>query len=339
MGDEAFLVRAGILQGFGDACREFEVDPDSLLARVGLPRDVLHDPDLYIHRDRCIALLAAGARQTGCPTFGLRLAARQDQSVIGALAHLISRGATVREALDLARQYLTYHLRGADVTYRLLDAEWCVVEAEMGFEPREENRQSADLTVVHIEGILRKLGGPDLRVREFRMIHPAPDDPAPYETWLSAPIQWEQSALGVVIPAAVLAEPPATVPDIKEFLVQYVEGLAAPLDPDNLASQTRAVVRSLIGSSDVTIEVVSASIGMHVRELQRDLRELGFSFRELRDEGYREYACARLRLPETNVGDLALLLGYSDGSAFSRAFKRWTGKSPTAWRREVLGAR
>lgn len=339
MVDEHFLVRTGILQGFAEECRARGVDALELVNEIGLAPEILEQPDLYIDRSKNIALLTLAARRTNCPTFGLELAKRQDQSVIGALLHLISQAATVGESLDLAEQYLTYHLRGARFSRRVLADGLSVAELELGSEVTPNTRVSADLSIVHIERIIQRLCGDGYELVEVWMTHPEPDEVEPYADHFEAPIRWEQPVLGVVLPTRLMASSPAPVADMKTFLLRYVEEVAPTMDPDDLAKQTRAVLRSSIGRTSPTIEMVSAALNMHVRELQRELKSLGVGFRELRDEMLCEYACAELRLPDTSVQELALTLGYSDSSAFSRAFKRWKGMSPSAWRTEVLQGR
>jgi AraC-like DNA-binding protein len=83
---------------------------------------------------------------------------------------------------------------------------------------------------------------------------------------------------------------------------------------------------------DRTMADAAKLLGMSQRTLQRRLRESGHSFQELREQTRQELACGWLRQPQMAIGEVAYLLGFSEPSAFHRAFKRWTGKTPAQFR-------
>jgi len=78
---------------------------------------------------------------------------------------------------------------------------------------------------------------------------------------------------------------------------------------------------------------------MTPRVLYRRLAAQGLNFRELRESALQQLAEQHLRDGRLSLADVALLLGYSEQSAFTRAFKRWTGHTPTQWREEQVQAR
>lgn len=84
-----------------------------------------------------------------------------------------------------------------------------------------------------------------------------------------------------------------------------------------------------------TIDHTARLLGIPVRTLQRRLEENGFSYSALVDEIRFELACRLLDEPRVRVATVAKALGYTDASSFSRAFRRWTGMSPRAYRRRT----
>ena len=96
----------------------------------------------------------------------------------------------------------------------------------------------------------------------------------------------------------------------------------------------REQIRQRLLYGEPALEDVAEMLGMASWSLQRRLREQGLSFSQLVDNVRRELANRYLRQPQLPISQLALLLGYSETSAFSRAFRRWFGVSPRQWRRE-----
>lgn len=81
-----------------------------------------------------------------------------------------------------------------------------------------------------------------------------------------------------------------------------------------------------------TIDNTARRVGMPVRTLQRRLKESGLSYSELVEQTRYELACRLLDMPGAKMAAVARALGYNDPSSFSRAFRRWTGMSPRAYR-------
>jgi Helix-turn-helix domain len=83
---------------------------------------------------------------------------------------------------------------------------------------------------------------------------------------------------------------------------------------------------------------VARALGLSLRTLHRRLKEQGWTFQGLLDAERKHVACSRLREPRLSIGEVAYMLGYSEQSAFLRAFRRWTGSSPSEFRATALAA-
>ncbi|MEO8554100.1 MAG: AraC family transcriptional regulator, partial [Kofleriaceae bacterium] len=103
-------------------------------------------------------------------------------------------------------------------------------------------------------------------------------------------------------------------------------------DRGSLADRVRRALFHLFQRGDMTIERVARTLGTSSRSLQRQLRGEDTSFRELVDEVRREIAIAHIKSGQTPITTIALLLDFSDASAFHRSFRRWTGQSPSEFR-------
>lgn len=101
-----------------------------------------------------------------------------------------------------------------------------------------------------------------------------------------------------------------------------------------LRIKVREVVARQLRGGDPSVQATARSLGLTSRTLQRRLSDDGVSYQALVDEVRAELAGRYLDSEGLSVTEVAFLLGYSEASAFARAYKRWTGKSPTEARRQ-----
>ena len=106
-----------------------------------------------------------------------------------------------------------------------------------------------------------------------------------------------------------------------------------PREDELLASVRRAIAESM-RDGDPRLVRVAKKVAMSSRTLQRRLNEYGVDFKKLADDTRRRFALSYLRDRKQTLTEVAYLLGYSDLSAFNRAFKRWTGSTPMKYRKE-----
>lgn len=116
-----------------------------------------------------------------------------------------------------------------------------------------------------------------------------------------------------------------------EVLLEKVAADQAPLE-----ERVRHAVRSSLASApgEVTAEQVARALGTSLRSLQRELQDVGTSFSREVDEARKERALALLARDELTVAEVAFMLGYAESRVFLRSFRRWTGTTPTAFRRQ-----
>jgi AraC-like DNA-binding protein len=103
-------------------------------------------------------------------------------------------------------------------------------------------------------------------------------------------------------------------------------------DPEGFSDILRRLLRTELLRGQCSVEDVAALCRIHRRTLSRRLRAEGTAFRQIADEVQFEIASRLLCNPRITFGQIAATLGYSELSAFTRAFRRWSGQTPTAWR-------
>lgn len=97
--------------------------------------------------------------------------------------------------------------------------------------------------------------------------------------------------------------------------------------------RVRRGIDDALHTGEASLRQVANGLGMSVRTLQRSLSSSGVTYSELLETARYERACRQLERPNQSISDTSRQLGYRDPSNFSRAFQRWSGQSPRAWRR------
>ncbi|QIB52646.1 AraC family transcriptional regulator [Pseudomonas sp. OIL-1] len=117
-----------------------------------------------------------------------------------------------------------------------------------------------------------------------------------------------------------------------------MQDLLASLPSDDLVEQVKRRIQQLLGSGDVSAERIAAPMNISSRHLRRKLSQAGTSYEQLVDEVRRDAAVRMITGGELSLTSIAYELGFLDPSSFTRAFRRWTDMSPTAFRRQVVAS-
>lgn len=170
-------------------------------------------------------------------------------------------------------------------------------------------------------------------IREVRLRHSLANIPveelADHRAHFAAPIRDNAMEDAVVLPASYLAQKPdAADPFVERFIVEQLERAAGTTDKESFASQVGRMIVEALPDGVPTIVEVAARLDTSERTLRRRLADEKTSFDELLANLQRERAEVLLAGPYA-IREIALAVGFADASAFSRAFKRWTGKTPT----------
>lgn len=165
--------------------------------------------------------------------------------------------------------------------------------------------------------------------------HECPADPAPYEKFFGCPVRFGQAEVVMRFSMDVLAiQLKSPDPTLITLLEQHADRLLAELPSHyEVVEQLRRIISRELRESEPNIERVGAKLGLSPRTLQRRLQETGTTFRDELNLVRHELARSYLRDPRLQITEIAMLLGYSEHSAFTRAFKEWSGQTPLQARR------
>lgn len=308
------------------------VTPEALALGAGLPADALAPLPASLPACDYVRLLDAGAALAQDAHFGLHVGEHVKlgtYSVYG-LVLLACRDfgqafeQTVRyEALahDLGRSQLSQH--GATAQY-----------AWTSHYP-EASRHLADSIFAGIQTFGHWLAGGRMPPARLSFTHAGSADTREYERVFGALPRFDAPANSACFDAALLALPlPNADTTLYPVLREHAERLLSQREaaPPAIVAEVRAAVVRTLAHDRVRLGSIAAGLDMSPRTLQRKLAEAGASFQQVLDGARYALAVDYLRQDSLSLLEIALLLGYQEQSAFTHAFKEWSGSNPGAWR-------
>jgi AraC-like DNA-binding protein len=321
-------VRSGVLAGLSELLPELGVDADALAERCGLDPAALRQPDLPVPGASVVHLFEGAAKATGREDFGILLATRQNLSVLGPLWMTMRSALTVRDALQVLAQFFVVHTSGAMVGLEpQADGSALVSYAlSAGVSPRD--RQTVELGLALLCHELRQNCGAGWLPRAVLFAHDRPGSLASHRRVFGPKLHFAQERNAVWIERESLdtrlsGHSMHTHAMLKKQLVGRLDGA------QSVASKVEGAMRALMPFADCSREQVARLSHLSPRTLQRRLAEAGTSFQDLRDRVRADIALKYLRQSSLQAAQIAEILGYSEPAAFTRAFRRQHGKTPT----------
>ncbi|MFG6440287.1 AraC family transcriptional regulator [Roseateles sp. LKC17W] len=269
-------------------------------------------------------------------TFTLRLARGIAPRHFGIVGFAALASGTLAEALQRLERHhrAIYDVNLAQVRpcAEGLCIEWGVARGRPGALVDET-------AIAALMQLTREFTGRPVRALAVDFVNPRPADVRPYEDFFGGPVRFGQPSTRVVLAASDLALPLrgadaallALLDAQAERLLQEVAAVAGPL------AVWRQALVGLIRSGRTQLADLADDLQMSPRSLQRRLADQGISFQALLGQTRQQLAEAYLRDASVELAEVALLLGYSEQSAFTRAFRQWTGQAPLQWRRQQAG--
>jgi len=323
----------GLLEAIGRA----GANPDQVLRALDLDRAVLSNAEGFIPCSTFARLLEEAARATGDPCFGLHFGERFNVKNVGPLAYVVLNSPTIAVADEHVARYFKLYNQAAKVFFTVEEQRAYLqhVLVDLGIAvPRQQNEYSM---VIRLNTI-RMMVGSQWAPLEVRFAHEAPEQISEHLRIFRAPVLFGYPTNAFVIDREFLERQiPAADERLYEIMRRYLERVLEemPQEDEVLASVRRAVAESM-REGDPNLTRVAKKMAMSPRTLQRQLKEQGMEFKKLVDDTRRRFALSYLGNRTNTLTEIAFLLGYSEVSAFNRAFKRWTGSTPLAYRSQAV---
>lgn len=325
---EAGVQRVGGLTCIPGLLREFGADPAAALAAAGLAPDALDAVDARIPFRAACRLLHEAAVRSGRPHFPLLSGARWRIAHMGIVGELAASAATLGEALEVLAVYQRLNSGGGAVVLDVGDAR-----AGLGYAIHEPDVPHAELVYEAVlamgVALVRELVGPQWRPTEVLLARRQPAEAAPFRRLFRAPLRFDSDRSVLHFPRRDLARPIRSADPVRFATLEARANAAAP---GSLPLQLRRALRLLMLQRVVSGDAAAGMLAMHRRTLNRRLRASGTTFQRELDRVRFDVACQLLTATGLTANEVAFALGYEDPSSFVRAFRRWTGSTPSRWR-------
>ncbi|MCF4164670.1 AraC family transcriptional regulator [Zavarzinia compransoris] len=278
-------------------------------------------------------LLTAVAAALSLPTLGLAVGGAFTIAHLGLLGYALQSCPTLGAALARLARYERLINDVNPLHWRIAGD---VVELEWGWERGRPGPLVDEGAIATFTQMTRRmLGRDDLGLRAVDFINPPPPDVAPYDAFFGCAVRFGRDRTRLSFPVALLAEPlERHDPVLADLLAAQVDAQLAALPAEaDIVQRVRRALAHRLSESVPSLETVAADLGLSPRSLHRRLEAAGHGFRALWEDTRLHLARTYLGDPRLTLTEIAHLLGYSDQSAFTRAFRRWTGEAPGTWRR------
>lgn len=313
----------------------------ALLGASGIDPAALEDQDARIPFSQYVALMRAAKAMSGDQALGLHYGETVDISEVSVVGLIGQASATMLEAFHQLARYVSLIVEteneAGSARFRLdRDREglW-VIDARRNPNAFPELSESAFAQIA----CSPRRGGAPRFVAAVQFTHEAPSYRDEYERIFEAPVQFAAARNAMRIDEAWVNRPLQRLPRYAfGVMSEHADGLMSALEgTKTVRGRVEAALMPILHNGEAGMAKVASQMGMSRQTLFRRLKAEGVTFEEVLDDLRQAMALDYLRARKASVSEVAYLVGFSDPAAFSRAFKRWTGASPSAARQAAVG--
>jgi len=324
-------IHLGVAKEIAPTLRDFGIDPEPVIREAGLDPGLFDDGANIIPHAALGRLLSLSVARTDCPHFGLLAGRHATILSLGLVGRLMQHSETVGDALRALVTSLCIQNRAAVPSLAISDGMALFTYSIYQHEAESADQISDGSLAVSVNA-LRTLCGSDWNPTEVLLPRAAPMNQEPYRRHFRAPVRFNQESATLVFPARDLDRRIAGAdPMVREVLEERIRQMKIAQGPE-FSDDIRRLLRTRLTSNRCSAEDIAETLAMHRRTLSRRLKDSGVGYRAIANEIRFEIARQLLQDTEVPMGQIAAALGYSEASAFTRAFRRWSGRTPKAWR-------
>ena len=319
------------------AAADVRVDKDALLRSLGLEPDVPVDPARMIPAADYYAFLERLSGLDPDPTtLPLRIGASMNCDDYGAFGLAWKSATNLRGSYARAERYA--RVLTSVATYEVVPVPGGAYLHLHREGPRELGlRISNEATIASVDAISRQVASDGFRPLEVHFKHAAPGTAAHHEAHFGCPVHFGSDRDALLVSDATLQTPNRLGdPSISSFFRTHLDSeLTRIADNDAVDRQVVDLVTLSLSEGVPRVSDVAQQLCMSARTLQRRLADAGHSYQTLVDESRRRLAARLLAETDFSLSEISFMTGFSDQSAFTRAFRRWKGQTPRSYRLRV----
>jgi AraC-like DNA-binding protein len=329
-------VGAGFARGLFELAARKGADRRALSVAAGIDPATLEDQDARIPFATYVAIMRAGKALSGDAALGLHYGEQVDIADVSIVGLLGQASRTPLEAFQQLNRYVPLivetDLGGAAMRFGLMAERGSVWLTDNRRNPNDFHELSESAFAQLVCGRRRAGSAPPLK--SVRFTHADPGYAAEYERIFGCPVIFgaERNAIEIT-PAAETALTVRLPRYVFGVLSERADALLAELSAQkSIRARVEALLMARLHTGEASMDEVAAELGQSRQTLFRRLKAESVTFEKVLDELRHRMALDYLSARKVSVNETAYLVGFSDPAAFSRAFKRWTGVSPSAMR-------
>ena len=324
----------GIIVAVGNALDDHGISIERVIRAAGLGRMPANSPFDRMAPSNVARVMAAAVEATGDPYFGLKVAQHMRPISMHALGYSLSASETLRDFGERLARFARFATMAAQVEF---------VESPDGarleiYDLRATVcAEAEDAWFGFLTRFMRDLANHQFGPSRVDLHRAAPlDGGSNHAAFFGCPVRFGCERVSFHLDAAIVDRRlPGASREIAEVNDQLVIAYLAKLDRDDIEHRVRAVLTRELAAGATTKDTVASKLNMSARTLQLKLADRGTSFYEVINDTRLALALAYMENRAVSISEMAYLLGFSDISNFSRAFKRWTGSSPSDHRAKL----
>jgi AraC-like DNA-binding protein len=326
-------IHLGVAKEIAPVLRDFGLDPDPIIREAGLDPRLFDDGTNVIPHAALGRLLALSVVRTNCPHFGLLVGQRATILSLGMVGRLMQHSETLGDAMRALVSNLSIQNRGA-VPSLTISGDTALFAFSV-YQPEAESAdQISDGSLAVAVNAMRALCGTDWNPSEVLLPRFAPADLEPYRRHFRAPVRFNQeNAIVVFLARDLNLRIAGADPMMRAMLEEKIQQFKGEQGSE-FSDDIRRLLRTRLTSNHCSADDIAHLLTMHRRTLSRRLKGDGMGYRAITNEIRFEIARQLLQDTQVPLAQIAAALGYSEASAFTRAFRRWSGQTPTTWRDE-----
>jgi AraC-like DNA-binding protein len=311
---------------------QYGLDTDALMRELGLSPAVLNDVRARLPSRLTDIAFTYLSERIPDPAFALRAAGCWHPSNLGTMGYAWLSSRTLHTGLKRIERFS--RILGSRFRYYCQQEEGGLrLVFDHGRGEAEIGHVLSDFSMSVLFDMCRTNAGRQLNAKAVELRRQVPDDPSPWVDFYGCSVVFDGARDSILLDAdtANAPLPTANIPLANTFDAILTEQLAAFFE-DDIVSRCKACLLRHLTSGEPEAQAVARELGMSQRSLQRRLGELHLTYQGVLDETRHELARRYLDDAAKSVTEITFLLGFSEQSAFTRAFRRWSGMSPSGYR-------
>ncbi len=311
-----------------------DIDPAPIYKRAGIDPEIISNSNARINVEHMDSVWNEAVKLIDDPTFGVKMVQYWHPSMMGALGYAWLVSSTLRRAMHRIDRYIHTVTEGLETkledTPAGLRLSFFIV-GDITLQPQQHT-----LIIAVIMHMCRFNYGDELVASQVHLARPAPEDPKDILDFFQTDVHFDAEVNSITITRAdsdiELSSSNKQIALMHdEMLMKYL----VEIKQGDIVQQVQSIILDNLPDGQVTDKLVASELNLSERSMQRRLKEHKTTFRYLLDSVREMVAKQYIENPVNRMSDIAFLLGFSEQSAFSRAFKKWTGKSPVEYRNSL----